>query len=517
MPTFDLIEEPWIPCETVDGRVVERGLRDVLLGGHALRAVQDESPLTTAMLHRLLIVVVSRAYQLRTRDEWFALWRAPSLPPGPLESYLARWSQRFDLFHEERPFLQVAKLEESMAAANRVPERTLAWRLAIETSSCGGHIHLFAQVPTDRSLPPARAARALLAFQGFTNGGRIQNEAESWRGGMARGGCLVILRGASVRETLLLNTGWRDRRSSEDVPPWERDRSIERVVRPIAGDDDLLVWPARRVQLVATTSNGQTAVDEVVTAAGERPTEEGRDPQMAYTVRDPKKPFMAVRFDPDRSPWRDANALFRVATEGGFQRPRAIDRLAELSAVDPSLRARRFDAMLLGAATDNARVLLARSESLPLPQRLLEDVDAVDALENALGFAEQAARVLSEGLWTLCSIELGREVRDVPAKDVRALLDGLGILPGFWAAVGECFGRWLRELDIVDDPDAHVEVWRVLVAREARRGLDRGVARLGVDARALRAIAASERRFHLALAALFPRPPAETGAEGVSA
>jgi CRISPR system Cascade subunit CasA len=111
---FDLVEEPWLPCETPAGERIELGIRTVLHRAHELAALHDESPLVTAVLHRLLLAILDRALQPKTRDDWLALWRAERLPAAEIDAYLEKWKERFDLFHPKRPFMQVAGLEEKL-------------------------------------------------------------------------------------------------------------------------------------------------------------------------------------------------------------------------------------------------------------------------------------------------------------------------------------------------------------------------------------------------------------------
>ena len=59
--SFNLIDEPWIPC-ILDGTRVELGLRDVLAQAQQLREIRGDSPLETASLHRLLLAVLHRIF-----------------------------------------------------------------------------------------------------------------------------------------------------------------------------------------------------------------------------------------------------------------------------------------------------------------------------------------------------------------------------------------------------------------------------------------------------------------------
>jgi len=261
--TFNLLTEPWIPVETRTGNRVLLGVEQVLLQAHKLGAVHDASPLVTAALHRLLLAILHRALGPKSLDDWATLWRARQFDPSSLKAYCDRWRTRFDLFHRERPFLQVAELDHILERdKGKRALRTPAAQLALECSTHSNAAHLFRDA--DGPVTPAEAARSLLAFLGYTNGGRVTNEAESRKAGSLRAGAVVLLRGATLRETLLLNLVADPDRRPGDVPPWERG-PIARTTRAPAGPIDLLIWPSRRVLLL----RDGPMVSVAITAAGE--------------------------------------------------------------------------------------------------------------------------------------------------------------------------------------------------------------------------------------------------------
>lgn len=519
-PRFDLIEAPWIPCETLDGAHVELGIRQTLYRAHELAAVNDESPLVTAVLHRLLLVIVDQAFLPKNREEWLALWAAKELPRGPIDAYLSRWKDRFDLFHAERPFMQVAGLDEILLKDKGKPaERTSMWRMVVEASNCGGHIHVFEREPGAASLPPARAARALLAFMAFTSGGRIQNEADSWKGGNLRSGAVAILRGVSLRETLVLNTCARSVRGAEDVPSWQRDRPIARLVRAAAGPVDTMVWPSRRVLLFPVAdAAGAVSVNEVLTAAGERMDADSADPQMAYFERNPKNPPMALRFDPDRSVWRDSAALFDRATgTGAFRRPHAVDQLHGILVDGVLPRNLRWSVDILGMSTDKAVIRLTRAERLPLAPSLLVDPERVGALKQALLLAEGVGQGLNQKvLFVLCERALAPAEREAHKDDIQKLKDALAVMPAFWSALGKEFERWLVDLSETEDCDFVLAEWKHLLRRTTRASFEHACRRLGTEARSLQAIAQADNTLRKMLAEQLPDAPFQSDAAGFS-
>lgn len=505
---YDLLREPWIPCERPDGSRTLLGIQEVLIEAHTFAGVHDESPLVTATLHRLLLAILHRVFLPKNIDDWLDLWSAPSFDAGKVGAYLAKWKDRFDLFDPERPFLQVAGLDKVLLAERgSAPEPTSAWRLALESSRYSGAINLFEAIPDEPPLDPGRAARALLAFLAYTPGGRIQNESESWRGGTLRGGAVVLVRGETLQRTLLSNLVWRRRHDVHDVPPWERPTSAQRVTRSPYGPVDLLVWQSRRVELIVESRGEQATplVGKVITAAGERFDADNRDPMFGYIVRDKKKPPFPVRIEAERSVWRDSAALFDEATnEGGFRRPDACTQLAELVRAGEVAPQARFNVEILGLASDQAAIDLWRADRMPLPTTLLTDGRRVSALRDALSFAEDLGKKIDYVvLGALAENAIAPSEREAHKDDVRKLKQALGAMPSYWARLGQAFSPWLEILSETADLDAAVAAWTKTLRETAREVVRAAAKHLGTGARALQASAKAERALRRVLYDVF--------------
>lgn len=487
---FDLRQERWIPCERPDGSRELVGIERALVEAHTFAAIHDESPLVTAALHRLLLAILQRVFAPRTMDEWIALYEARAFDAAKIRAYLDEWAERFDLFHPERPFLQVRGLAKVLLdERGKEPEPTSARRFAIETSSYSGAVNLFDPLPSEAALRPDEAARSLLGYLGYTPGGRIQNEATSWDGGRLRPGAIALVRGDTLAETLVFNLLVHARRAADDLPPWER-ASIERRVRASRGPVDLLVWPSRRVELLAERDGGGAiAVRHVLTAAGERLEGDAPDPMFTFVTRDPKKPPFAVRIDPDRALFRDSAALFEaVAPAQHFHsRPAACTQLAEAIAEGAVPRSARFQVELLGLASNQAAIDLWRAERLPLPGSLLTDGARLGTLRAALGLTEELARQLDfRVLGTLAENAIAPGERTAHKEDIGNLKRALGGMAAYWSALGRAFPAWLDALGSAD-PDAHLAPWKAILRKTAHDVLSEAERRLGTNARALQA------------------------------
>jgi CRISPR system Cascade subunit CasA len=495
--TFDLLVEPWIPCERLDGTRGELGIRETFSRAHELAAISDESPLVTAVLYRLLLAILDRALQPKDRDDWVAVWRAERLPMEPIAAYLGKWKHRFDLFDAERPFMQLRGLDALLSQERgEPPTRMPARTLAVEHSQYGSDVHLFEASRTDSFLTPAQAARGVLVFQGYAAGGKIKNETSSWTEAVLRSGAAVIARAAKLSKTLLLNVVPRESRGTMDVPPWERGRNIGRIVRSVVGPIDQLTWPSRRVEMLPVATEGRVVVFDAITAAGERSDAKVEDPQFCYLVGDKESPPFPVKFRTAKATWRDSTALFDgTKSSNVHRRPAALDQLAALVHDRIIERHARFDCELLGLSGKpaNTMVYFWARERWPLPPSVLVDSDRVAALREALTLAEDVGLALDRKvLFALCGRALSVGDRKADPKDVKNVRDSLGVMPGYWSDLGNNFEAWLASLGDADDADDALPHWRDRVRAAADRAFKCAVSKLGTSARALQAIALAE-------------------------
>ena len=112
MPSFNLIDEPWIPCAPPGGEEPRLlSLRAALTNAHEWREIMDDSPLVVVALHRLLIAILHRVYRgPRNVEAWRAIQAHGRFDAASIGQYLDEWRPRFDLFDVEHPFYQVAEM-----------------------------------------------------------------------------------------------------------------------------------------------------------------------------------------------------------------------------------------------------------------------------------------------------------------------------------------------------------------------------------------------------------------------
>jgi len=270
MPTFDLIQEAFIPCVRRDGSAAEYGLRDVLVKAHEIADLKDDSPLVTVALHRLLLAILHRCYDgPKKSSERVAVYKTGRFDATRITEYLEKWKERFDLFSETYPFYQ--------RAGFKTAEPSGVNRLAQELSR-GNNAALFDHTTDDPppALSPAQTARVVVAEQAFAVGGGKSDTGSTTHAPLVSG-AVVLARGNTLFETLWLNLTTYDGEERpvasepEDAPVWERPPVDPHRMPPTpSGYLDYLTWQGRTLRVIPETENEKVVVRRVSYAQGRR-------------------------------------------------------------------------------------------------------------------------------------------------------------------------------------------------------------------------------------------------------
>lgn len=520
--SFDLIHEPWIPCVGLEHHPITLGLLQVIEEAHELRCISDSSPLVTLSIHRVLLAILHRVLDgPGDQATWRALWEAGQLPAEEIGEYLGRWSDRFDLFHHQYPFFQVAEFATVDKQGEPTPPVPVA-RLAVERAA-GNNAVLFDH-GDDRQpavMDAAQAARALIATQAFALGGgqgpssnRFGKHPYTSHASQV-GGVAVLLRGSNLAETLLLNLVPYDHerpvpRRGDDLPVWERTdpRPPQEVV--VDGYLDYLTLPCRYVRLVPEEHGGELTVRHAYIAPGlSLPSGDAAPTNPLWFYRlDEKRGRVPIPLRVDRAIWRDSSPLFALPAERrAFDgRPQAL-RQARSRAFSRLLGAdARLMVACFGLANDKAKALTWRCEELPAPIRLLEDPDLVAAVADAVGDAEQAAQALRKAFRSLAYRVLEANEKAPDKNDVGRLALRMESRAGFWSELDEPFLRFLDGL--ASDPTRASGTWTRTVYRSARASFTRGSrSAQGAMGRRMRALVLAEKALFKNLYPLRKRIP----------
>lgn len=537
MPSFNLVDEPWLPCVTADGQNVELGLRQVLAQAHELSEIYDSSPLVTVALHRLLLAVLHRAHNgPEGLDEWSELWNAGCFDASAINAYLDTWQGRFDLFDDEWPFYQVPHIADLADPKQWSPISRLA-----QEAAAGNNATLFDHRidAAPRPISAAEAARTVVAMQAFAVGGGISKPFNFGHGPITRGFTLLAL-GDSLFQTLALNlVAYNEeeplpRGRRPDLPAWEwQERPTPRNEgTPPAGYLDLLTWQSRQIHLIPRE-------DGMVEWCQFRqqmklPPNAPVDPFKSYIV-DPKTERSARSFRRERALWRDSGVLLeqtRSYSSGATsERPGLIAWLGELeAALDEELIDTLPHVRLaaLGLSTEQgkaASVILWRREELPLPLALLADRDAISDLAGALNVAEEVGRLLSQTARRLAELLLApgadeADGRKADPEQAKALARALALEQRYWPRLDAHFVTLITGLpgDRERGGEA-LAAWAEAMHAVTRDAFEETAASLDTSARSLKAVAAARGRFfgtlRQTLSPLSPTDPEQQG--GVAA
>ncbi|MCR1781135.1 type I-E CRISPR-associated protein Cse1/CasA [Nocardioides carbamazepini] len=473
-PGFDLINAAWVTVADADNAVRDVSLRDALVRSHEFRRLGGEVPTQAVAVLRLLLAVLRRAYPGgRTPDDWAVLWGNGRFDAAVIDDYLGRHAERFDLLHPELPFFQVAGLH---TAKDEMTELT---RLIADVPA--GHRYFTTRTGRETgSMSYAEAARWLVHAHSFdpsgiksgavgddrVKGGKGYPIGTAWCGWLG----LVIVEGANLFETLMLNLPFDPSWTEDDLPVWERPPQGPGVeVRPQAptGPVDLLTWQSRRICL----GHDGERVTGVLIANGdplhprnlfraETMTSWRRSEAQEKAQKSADPIFMPREHLPERAVWRGLAGLLTGTDRGAVtQSGRWLEWLAELEEdILPSSYPLQLRAVGVHYGAQSSVIDDLTDDVLPLNLAVLSDprlkalaingVDDVDAAVRALGqFADELARASGAD----------RELRGSHRAEARE--------QGY-AALDAPYRGWVRTLSVDTDRGAAREAWQRRVRRE---------------------------------------------------
>ena len=107
--SFNVLDQAWIPVVRMDGQEELLGIRETLDCAHELREISSASPLEEYGLYRFLGLFLMDALRPESEEDIEDLLASGCFDRTAIEDYIALCQSEgvsFDLFDEERPFLQ---------------------------------------------------------------------------------------------------------------------------------------------------------------------------------------------------------------------------------------------------------------------------------------------------------------------------------------------------------------------------------------------------------------------------
>jgi len=475
--SFNLVSEPWIRTQDIDGAERLVSLSELFAMSQHLRTVLGDTAAQSFAITRVLLAIVRRAVEWGERPiaRWQSIWESGSFPTEQITGYLDRFHRRFDLLDSVEPFYQVADLATAKAEFRPV-------ELLLEDVPTGEKYFTTRVGPGTESLSLAEAARWLIHCQAYdisgiksgdprdprTKGGKGYPIGVGWVGQL--GG--VLLEGENLFQTLMMNTVASDTDGNgpdeDDLPVWEMPHPdcCERDLLVPTGPADLLTWQSRRIRLVV----GDGQVRSVLIANGDPLDSHNRfrdELMTSWRFSEPQSKkfgedrFLPMQWDPDRVLWRGIEGLlgYRPAESGPRPGPIAagsvhwVERLFADDVLAANTRV-RIHAYGLEYINQSSFVRAAVDDALSMSIAVLEhNGDACTQACQAVERAVKAVRALGVLSFRLARAAGGDGVSDRASAEA----DGYFALDGHYR-------HWLGQLS--DTPDAdHRADWDKAVRR----------------------------------------------------
>jgi CRISPR system Cascade subunit CasA len=332
---FNLLLEPWIMVLDLEGKTGEVSLLVALERAHEFRCLAGELPTQDVAVLRLLLAALHATF---TRTDvqgnrksignapealarWQSLWELKRFPVDPIKTRLCHYEERFFLFHPDRPFYQVARLDKGT-------DYTAA-KLLGNLSESSNKVRLFPVRTGDgkRSISYSEAARWLLYLNAFDDtsskpsarGQKMPSPGVGWLGKLG----LIYANGANLFETLMLNfvlLNDNDEPWGNGNAAWEIDvpKTEERLEIALPQDQlTILTQQSRRLLLQRV---GSRVVGYRLLGGDFFSKENAFTEQMTLWRKDAKKDVhLPKRHAPSKQLWRDFPSF--LADEDSSRKP----------------------------------------------------------------------------------------------------------------------------------------------------------------------------------------------------
>lgn len=460
-PSFNLVDQPWIPCLVSPGQTQELGLEDTLIRAHELKEIVHESPLVVASLHRLLLALLHRVFGPPNMEAWADLWNQGAWDTVAVQDYFRQWRDRFDLFHPEYPFYQTSKV--GKVSKNGVEEVKASPVQRLAQQLTGGNNKLLFDHTVDQtpvSWSPAEAARYLIAEQNFALGGGVSYPFNLCDGPSTKG-LNVLALGFDLFQTLALNLIPYNERSpipnsTEDKPAWEYGNrpGPQKNGSKVNGYLDFLTWQSRQIQLLPKQDN---RIRDCRYQQCYRLHESfNHDPFKAYLVD--KSGIRPYHLSSYRAVWRDSSTLFQEMKQTGIRPPYLFYHLANIRQRAKMGRIKahskyRFQVFGMASEGKAANIVMWRREVFPLPLDYLTDPGLLSALHDILVATENIAKELEARAWWFSahtlypgSVGPGWKPGKIQSQEINRFRSALQPTQDYWAMLENPFRRLLVEL-----------------------------------------------------------------------
>lgn len=282
-PSFNVLDESWIPVVTLEGDKELLGIRETLRRAPELKEISVVSPLEEFSVYRFLSVFLMDALRPKRTSAIKNLLKQGKFDMEKIEDYISLCESEgvsFDLFDEKRPFMQSAYVKEW----DKEPKPVCSIDCFLPSGN--NHLHFEHGCVGEKSIPLDKAARLLLAIQQFCTAG-----AQGYPSGVnASPPYFGVVKSENLFEILAYTL--LPLQSIEipfDEPPviWREGEPVESK-RTVGQTSWLrgMLFPARRVSLIPP-SDGEM-ISRIYLSQGENFVNKDTwtDPFVTYRVQD---------------------------------------------------------------------------------------------------------------------------------------------------------------------------------------------------------------------------------------
>jgi CRISPR system Cascade subunit CasA len=488
---YNLLDEKWILALGKDGRRRELSLKEAFEQAGATACLANELPTLDVAILRLLLAILHSSLARGITgyedaiDKWRGWWEK-GLPADEVAAYLEQWRERFWLFHETRPFYQVAGLDKR-AVSNKGFLGVKIPKFIGVLAQSDNKEKLFRTLSgeAEESVSFSEAARWLLYTNAFLEGGNVTYKSLSYKdkdeqlpigpGWLGEFG-LIHAVGDSLERTLLLNLVLLN----DDGEPWEPGKPCWEDDNPSTEERRPVPHPKSQAELLALQSRRlllKTEGDKVtycyVLGGDSFPKENAhRVEQMSGWYKPKgKEVFLPRGYEPAKLMWRDFGAL-TVSGENN-RRPGVVNWIATLTWEDALSGMASFASagVLYGGGTQRSLVDDLGSDSVSFNAALLSRLGEgwMSMVGEVLDQTEKAVKTV--GKLALDLTEAAGDNRDNKGKPSPAMKGAReSATAEAYFRLDEPFREWLRGIDPRnDDIDGRRGQWLDVAGKLLRR------------------------------------------------
>lgn len=326
-PSFNLVDEPYMPVAYYNGKTGTASLLELFTDERIVDIVVRPHERIADM--RFLVNIALAACGIPANEqEWRDMQQQI---PGMAAGYLAKWHDSFYLFHDTKPFLQIADLQVSSTAQNEEEESGYAStsKLCFHLAS-GNNSTLYDHyaLDPDRHLDHATIARYLVPFQNYHLCGRIgsvQIDGTATERSSVDCPCApcsmthTLIMGYNLQESIWRNIptadalhaymkigdGWEGRPVWEMFPRGKKDtKAVHNATQTLLGR---LTPIGRAIRIMPDGRN--MILGEFLQYPGFSNPRMPFPPEITATVVQGKKDLKLLAIDEERPIWRNLDAI----------------------------------------------------------------------------------------------------------------------------------------------------------------------------------------------------------------